>query len=167
MRMNHRMPLESAKAWSWRGRAIRMTWDPKSMAGYVKAFSEKVRLADVHKLSGEILAGKHDLMGLLQAGNCIGVKVCAQYTGWELYGRAAFLVLEMGSPTIIDQPPSYVEVYQNTIAVQQLLNCVNANNSAYTPKIKAAWDRAETFAGNEKRPLRVLALGEMTMINDM
>jgi hypothetical protein len=96
-------------------------------------------------------------------GNCIGVRACAQYSGWELYGKAACLVLEMGEPTIIDQPLSYAEVFQNTVAVQQLLNCVNGNNSAYAPKIKAAWNLAETFAGNEKRPLRVLALGEIAL----
>jgi len=71
----------------------------------------------------------------------------------------------MGKPTTIDEPPSYAEVFQNTVAVQQLLNCVNANNSAYAPKVKAAWNLAETFAGNEKRPLRVLALGEIPILS--
>jgi hypothetical protein len=67
----------------------------------------------------------------------------------------------MGTPTIIDTPPSYSEVFENVIAVQQLLNSVNNNNNAaFAPEIKGAWDKAETFAGNEKRPLRVLALGE-------
>lgn len=92
-------------------------------------------------------------------GNCIGVRACARFTGWELYGRAACLVFEMGKPTVVDAPPSYAQVFEDAIAVQQILNCINAKNSTYAPKIKAAWDQAETFAGNEKRPLRVLALG--------
>jgi hypothetical protein len=136
-------------------------------------------------LAGEVLPGKHDMMGLLEVcivlgpvlmkmteinskvGNCIGVRVCALYSGWALYGRAACLVLEMGKPTIIDQPPSFAEVFQKTVAVQQLLDCVNANNSTYSPKIKAAWNLAETFAGNEKRPLRVLALGKIPIQSNL
>ncbi|OQD78862.1 hypothetical protein PENANT_c075G09643 [Penicillium antarcticum] len=121
----------------------------------------KAAVEALQSLGGDILAGRHDLLGLLEVENCIGARVCARYTGWELYGRAACLVLDMGTPTIIDTPPSYAQIFENTIALQQILNSVNSKNEAYAPKTKAAWDKAETFAGNEKRPLRVLALEVM------
>lgn len=66
----------------------------------------------------------------------------------------------MGRPTSVEQPPSYAQVMEDTIALQQILNCVNSSNNAYAPTITAAWDRADTFSGKEKRPLRVLSLGK-------
>ncbi|CEJ54942.1 hypothetical protein PMG11_01228 [Penicillium brasilianum] len=109
-------------------------------------------------LSGDVFPGKHDLLALLEVGNVIAVRVCARFTGWKLFGRAACLVLDMGRPTSVEQPPSYAQVMEDTIALQQILNCVNSSNNAYTPTITAAWDRADTFSGKEKRPLRVLSL---------
>ncbi|KAJ6011672.1 hypothetical protein N7451_003084 [Penicillium sp. IBT 35674x] len=91
-------------------------------------------------------------------GNVIGVRVCARFIGWKLFGRAACLVLDMGRPTAVEQPPSYAQVMEDTLALQQILNAVNSNNNAYGPTITAAWDRADTFSGKEKRPLRVLSL---------
>lgn len=97
-------------------------------------------------------------------GNVIAVRVCARYPGWCLYGRAACLVLDMGSPTAAEQPPSYQQVVEDTIALQQMLNCINSSNNAYRPTINAAWDRADTFSGKKKQPLLVLSLGKAFQI---
>ncbi|OJJ45838.1 hypothetical protein ASPZODRAFT_167556 [Penicilliopsis zonata CBS 506.65] len=109
-------------------------------------------------LSGDGFGEQHDLLNLLQPGNVIAVRVCACFRGWELYGRAARLVLRTGPPTRIEPPPSYTQVIEETLTLQHIMNCINVRNDAYEPTITAAWDRADTYSGKELRPLRVLSL---------
>lgn len=93
-----------------------------------------------------------------QEGNVIAVRACACYPGWELYGRNARLVLEIGEHANNEKPPSYEAVAQTTEKMLTLLNAKNMENNAYTPIVKTVPGRADSFDGKGKDPLLVLSL---------
>lgn len=93
-----------------------------------------------------------------QEGNVIAVRACACYPGWELYGRDARLVLEIGEHANDEQPPSYEAVAQTTEKMLTLLNAKNMENNAYTPIVKTVPGRADSYDGKGKDPLLVLSL---------
>ena len=168
--------------WSCSGRAIKIAWDQTNLSGYVIISKVTVPIlqANANELVFSFLAinsvrnmiylqiwrsvrpsltpGKQLLTFALQEGNIIAVRACACYPGWELYGRNARLVLEIGEHANDEQPPSYEEVAQTTEQVLTLLNAKNMENNAYTPIVKTVPGRADSYDGKGKDPLLVLSL---------
>ncbi|KAJ5679821.1 hypothetical protein N7462_008065 [Penicillium macrosclerotiorum] len=122
-------------------------------------------------LGGQVFNRKHDLLSLLEPNNVLAVCVCARFPGWELYGRDAYLIFEIGSQReTIEPPPPYSKVMQQMMSVQKTLNEVNnlklkindkdidRESDAFKPQIPIDLTRADAYFGRDARPLRVLSL---------
>lgn len=68
-------------------------------------------------------------------------------------------MLEIGEHENTKRPPSYAKVAETTDRMLKLLNAQNIENNAYTPEVKTVSERADTYTGKGKAPLRVLSLG--------
>lgn len=69
-------------------------------------------------------------------------------------------MLEFGEHANTEQPSHFTGSAAKTDGALKVLDAVNAENDTnYTPKLRTAPDRADTYAGKGERPLRVLALG--------
>ncbi|BCR87184.1 uncharacterized protein ACHE_31171S [Aspergillus chevalieri] len=109
-------------------------------------------------LPGEKFGQQHDLLTSLEEGNVIAVRACARFRNWQVFGRNARLVLEIGEHENTERPPSYAEAARTTDRMLKLLNAQNIENDAYTPEVKTVSERADTYTGKGKAPLRVLSL---------
>ncbi|KAF3388415.1 Phospholipase A I [Penicillium rolfsii] len=121
-------------------------------------------------MAGQVFGRDHDLLRQLEPGNVLAVRVCARFPGWELYGKDAYLIFDVGDETDLDPPPAYSSVLQQMMSVQQTLDEVNdlklkasdqkidKQSAAFKPQIPLDLTRADAFAGRDERPLRVLSL---------
>lgn len=88
------------------------------------------------------------------------VRACARFPGWKVYGRNARLVLEVGEHANIEQPSHFAGSAAAIDGALKVLDVVNHDNDTkFTPKLSTAPDRADTYAGKGKKPLRVLSMG--------
>ncbi|KAF7976534.1 hypothetical protein HWV62_6170 [Athelia sp. TMB] len=121
--------------------------------------------------SGFIFDKDHELLCLLEPGNVIAVRVCAQFSGWENHAHSGRLVVRMSKN--VDRTPRVVEddltpYLENKLKIEQaLIDDFAAENSeaiiSQHPEglggsVKMEPLRADQPTGKGEPPLRLLSL---------
>ncbi|KAG6834283.1 hypothetical protein H0H93_010702, partial [Arthromyces matolae] len=128
--------------------------------------------------TGPVLSGRHDILSSLEAGNALGVRVCARFPGWENHASVARLMLQVPDkvPDSLPRQPTLVPSRSKKDYIALVANQVNSLTQTFDKYLNAATPdgvppaysrvremlptgplRADQVAVTEKAPLRLLS----------
>ncbi|OJD31457.1 patatin-like phospholipase [Diplodia corticola] len=113
---------------------------------------------------GDVFRKKHKLLRFLEEGNCIAVRLCARFQGWQITGGSAYLVIDIDEEPIKRKPvylPNVKEVASRMESIQITMREFNTamklNFVPDAPAVENSLHRVDSVLGRD-RPLRVLVL---------
>ncbi|KAF7540964.1 hypothetical protein G7054_g961 [Neopestalotiopsis clavispora] len=102
--------------------------------------------------------GKYDdMMRLIEHGNVLAVRLCARYSGWQIYAKRGYLRIEIGEKRVDREPLNYGEAISDIKCINDAIQEINkSNNAAFLPLLPDTVFQAGVLG--DGGPVRALAL---------
>ncbi|KAL1629248.1 hypothetical protein SLS56_005471 [Neofusicoccum ribis] len=157
---------ESAGNWTWLELAIlenESATAPKTTENGVEltwtSHSNELCCADYKWLQGEVFDESRDFLSLLDEGNVIAVRICAQFAAWEIYVRNGYLAIDIGDEIVKRKSVHYDQIVPKINRIDETLRQVNEiTQPAFQCSLPIGFYTAGVIEkGGDKPPLRVLS----------